>query len=87
MEHRQFLEDVIALAARRRAQVVRAHALELRHNGEALGRVHATGVEVHEGCDTVPRFWLGLRALRRQKQSIREVRPGSSTLNVANRTR
>ena len=43
-------------------------SLELRHNGEALGSVCAGAVEADDRLEcAAPRFWHGLRALRRAK--------------------
>lgn len=51
---------------------------ELRHNGEFLGAVRAGAADIREGCDTEPRFWLGLRALRRAFTRSASS-PGAST--------
>jgi hypothetical protein len=48
-------------------------AMELRHNDEAVGRVFAGAVEVHDDEEVQhaqARFWHGLRGVRRVALSI-----------------
>lgn len=54
-------------------------ALELRHNDEAVGRVFAGAVEVHDDDEVQhaqARFWHGLRGIRSRIALLRPLLPG-----------
>lgn len=57
----------------------RSFALELRHNDEALGRVFAGAVDIHddeEVSHAQARFWMGVRGLRSCVALRRPLLPG-----------
>lgn len=53
-------------------------AMELRHNDEALGRVYAGAIDIHDDEEVAGaqvRFWMGLRAFRSRITLRRSLLP------------